>query len=81
MDQYCCQFILHIHEHQYKFVKRQRELGIASPNKLTLGDRSLLYLSDLMLNLGQRIRPTKFSKQTHGLQANDGTLGITAKGC
>jgi hypothetical protein len=81
MNQDHYEFISQIHRQQYEFIHRQKELKSSSPGNLTLRERSLLYLSDLMLNLGQRIRPAEFSVRIHSLEANDGTLEITAKGC
>lgn len=81
MKQDYYEYIQQTHERQYKTALDQRKLMVSSPEKQTLRSRSLLYLSDLLLTLGQRIRPTEFRVDVHGVQAHEGTLEIKAKGC
>lgn len=81
MNQDCYEFIRQIHRQQFEFIHRQKELKDSSIRNLTLRDRSLLYLSDLMIRFGQRIRPAEFSVHIHSLKANDGKLEIKVKGC
>jgi hypothetical protein len=57
------------------------ELNNASKENPTLRKRSLLYLSDGLLTLGQRIRPVEFKVQIQVRQAKDGTLEKKAEGC
>ena len=81
MNQDYYEYIWQMHERQYKIALEQRELQVSSPDNPTLRSRSLLYLSDLLLTLGQRIRPAEFRADIHGVQAHEGTLEIKAKGC
>ncbi len=81
MKQDYYEYIWQTHERQYKIAIQQRELLVESPENQTLRCRSLLYLSDLLLTLGQRIRPTEFRVDVHDVQAHEGTLEIKAKGC
>lgn len=81
MNQDYYEYIRQTHERQYKIALQQRELLVSSPENHTLRSRSLLYLSDLLLTLGQRVRPAEFRVDVHGVQAHEGTLEIKAKGC
>lgn len=81
MNQHYYDYIRQIHQRQYEISLIQMELKKASQENPTLRKRSLLYLSDALLNLGQRIRPTEFRVQIQGMPAQDGKLEINAKGC
>ena len=81
MNQDYYEYIRQTHERQYKNALEQRELLVSSPEKQTLHSRSLLYLSDLLLTLGQRIRPTEFRVDVQSVQSHEGALEIKAKGC
>ena len=81
MEQYYHQYIGQMHENQYIVGIQKRELLVLSPRKPTLRSRSLLYLSDLLLTLGQRVRPIDFRVDVHGVQVHEGTLEIEPKGC
>jgi hypothetical protein len=74
-------YIRQIHQQQYEDSLIQMELNEASRENPTLRKRSLLYLSDVLLTLGQRIRPAEFRVQAQGVQAQEGTLEIKAEGC
>jgi hypothetical protein len=69
-------YIQELHEQQLGISQRHRELQNSSPSRTTLRSRSLLTLSDLLLNLGQRIRPAQFQ-----VQVRDGRLEINTEGC
>ncbi len=73
MNQIYYDYIQELHEQQLGISQRHRELQNSSPIRTTLRSRSLLTLSDLLLNLGQRIRPAEFQVQ--------GTLEINTEGC
>ena len=81
MNQDYYEYIRLIHEGQLKVALQQRELKNLDPDNPTLRKRALLYLSDALLNLGQRIRPAEFEVNVHGAQSQESTLEITAKGC
>jgi hypothetical protein len=70
-----------LHRHRHAIPESQMELQTSSPINTTLRSRSQLYLSDMLLNLGQRIRPAEFRGQILGGQAQNGTLEINAEGC
>jgi len=65
-----------LHKHRHTIPQGQLKSEISSPKNTTLGSHSLLILSDLLLNLGQRIRPAQFQVQVHV-----GTLEINTEGC
>jgi hypothetical protein len=81
MNQENYEFIRQIHQRQSEYYSQQRALKNAFRSNPTRRQRYQLYLSDILLNLGQRIRPAEFRVQVSGLQANDGTLEIKAEGC
>lgn len=81
MNQEYYEFIRSIHVEQLKVAIQQKELKLLGADSPTLRKRTLLYLSDTLLNLGQRIRPAEFEVHVHGTHAHEGTIGITAKGC
>ncbi len=79
MDQYHSDISHQMHQYQVHLL--QMELKKISQENPTLRKRSLLYLSDALLNLGQRIRPAEFQVHIHAGQAHGGTLEIKAEGC
>lgn len=81
MNQDIYEYIHQIHQKQGEYYFQQMKLRSASKKNPTRRQRYRLYLSDVLLNLGQRIRPAEFSVQVNGPQANDGTLEINAEGC
>jgi hypothetical protein len=81
MNQDYYEFIRQMHQKQYQVYLLQMELKKTSRVNPTLRKRSQLYLSDLLLNIGQRIRPTEFKVHIHPGQPHDGTLEIKAEGC
>lgn len=81
MNQDYYDYIHQIHQRQYEIGIIQMDLNEASRENPTLRKRSLLYLSDALLTLGQRIRPAEFRGQIQGTQAQDGKLEIKAEGC
>lgn len=81
MNQEYYDYIRQIHQRQYEFSVIQMELKRAFQANPTLRKRSLLYLSDALINLGQKIRPAEFQAQIQGTQAQEGKLEINAKGC
>ena len=76
MNQIYYDYIRELNETQYKIAHQQRQLQTSSPKRTSLHSRSLLLLSDLLLSLGQRIRPAQFQVHVH-----DGTLEINTEGC
>ena len=76
MDQIYYDYISDLNRQQYRIAQIQRQLKNLPPRKTPLHKRSLLLLSDILLNLGQRIRPAQFQVHVH-----DGTLEINAEGC
>ncbi len=81
MNQVYYDYIRQIHEQQYELSISLRDLKKASVENPTLRKRSLLFLSDALLSLGQRIRPAEFQVQSQNGQAQDGRLEIKAEGC
>ena len=81
MNQDYYQYIQQIHRKQVEINHLQGELSKASQNNPNLRKRFLLYMSDLLLSLGQRIRPEEFQAHVQGGQAHEGTLEIKAEGC
>ena len=81
MNQDHYEYIHQIHQKQSEFYLQQLELKGASRRNPTIRQRYQLYLSDVLLNLGQRIRPAEFRAQVRGAQTSDGTLEIKAEGC
>ena len=81
MNQDYYDYIRQIHQQQFEDSLIQMELNEASRENPTLRKRSLLYLSDVLLTLGQRIRPAEFRVQAQGVQPQEGTLEIKAEGC
>jgi hypothetical protein len=81
MNQDHYDFVRLIHQQQYESHLLQMELNKDSRQNPTLRQRSRLYLSDVLLNLGQRIRPAEFRVHEHAGGAHDGTLEIKAEGC
>ncbi len=81
MNQDYYNYIRQTHQRQFEASLIQRELYDASREYPNLRQRSLLYLSDGLLTLGQRIRPVEFRVQNQVGQAQDGTLEIKAEGC
>lgn len=81
MNQNYYDYIRQTHQRQFEASLIQRELNDASRENLNLRKRSLLYLSDGLLTLGQRIRPVEFREQNQVRQVQDGILEIKAEGC
>lgn len=81
MNQDYYEYIHKIHQHQGEFYLQQLELKGSFRKNPTLRQRYQLYLSDVLLNFGQRIRPAEFKVQVRGAQNSDGTLEIKAEGC
>ena len=81
MKQHYYEYIHQTHQKQTDYQQRQMELKDASREYSTLRQRSRLYLSDVLLSLGQRIRPVEYRVQGSGVQANDGALEVKAGGC
>ena len=81
MNQDYYDYIRQTHQRQFEASLIQRELNAASREYPNLRKRFLLYLSDGLLTLGQRIRPVEFRVQIQVGQAQDGTLEIKAEGC
>jgi hypothetical protein len=76
MDQIYYDYISDLNRQQYRISQIQRQLKNLPPRKPTMQNRSLLMLSDLLLNLGQRIRPAQFQVHVH-----DGVLETNPEGC
>ena len=81
MNQDHYEFVRRIHQQQYETHLLQMELTKNSRQNPTLHQRSRLYLSDVLLNLGQQIRPAEFRVHVQAGGAHDGTLEIKAEGC
>ncbi len=81
MNQVYYDYIRQIHEQQYSISINQRDLKKDSQENPTLRKRSLLFLSDALLSLGQRIRPAEFQVQIQNGQAQEGRLEIKTEGC
>lgn len=69
MNQDYYDYIRQTHQRQFEASLIQMELNNASKENPTLRKRSLLYLSDGLLTLGQRIRPVEFKEQIQLRQA------------
>ena len=65
-----------IHRHRHAPPQGHRPIQAPPAKTTSLSSRSLLAISDFLLNLGQRIRPAQFQVQVH-----DGTLVINTEGC
>ena len=81
MNQEYYRYIYQIHRKQLDLSYLQRELTKSPSNNASMRKRVLLFMSDLLLSLGQRIRPSEFQVHVHGEQAHDGTLEIKTEGC
>jgi hypothetical protein len=81
MNQDNYEFVRLIHQQQYETHLLQMEVNKASQVNPTLRQRSRLYLSDVLLNLGQRIRQAEFRVHVHAGGTQEGTLEIKAEGC
>ena len=81
MNQDYYDYIRKTHDSQFRFALEQRKLARSAPENQNFRSRSLLYLSDLLLNMGQRVRPVEFQVDVKSMQTHDGTLEIKAKGC
>ena len=81
MNQVYYDYIRETHQRQFDAGLITMELNEASRENPTLRKRSLLYLSDVLLTLGQRIRPAEFRVQVQGVQVQEGTLEIKVEGC
>lgn len=76
MDQIYYDYISDLHRQQYSMSQIQKQLQNLPPRKPNLQNRSLLMLSDLLLNLGQRIRPAQFQVHVQNV-----ALEINPEGC
>ena len=81
MNQDYYEYIHQIHKKQGEYYLHQMKLKDTTHTNPTRRQRYQLYLSDVLLNLGQRIRPAEFNVQVSGAQTSDGTLEIKAEGC
>lgn len=81
MELYHHDYINKTIQREFEVAQLLRKAKEATPENPTLRKRTLLYLSNVLLNIGQRIRPAGYRVQVHGVQAQDGTLEIDAKGC
>ncbi|UCD98914.1 MAG: hypothetical protein JSV42_18560 [Chloroflexota bacterium] len=81
MNQEHYEFIYQIHQQQLNVNLIQEQLRKGSQENPGLRKRTLLYLSDIMLNLGQRIRPVEFRVVNRPGQAQDHNFEINAGGC
>lgn len=81
MNQDYYEFIRLTHEKQLKVAHQHRVLNLIKSDHPTLRKQVLLFLSDGLLSLGQRIRPAEFEVHVHGAQSTESTMEITAKGC
>ena len=81
MNQEYYQYIIQIHQKQVEIYHLHKELSNISPHNPTLRKRFLLSMSDLLLGLGQRIRPAEFQVHVQGNQAHESALEIKAEGC
>ena len=81
MNQDYYQYIFQIHQEQVEISHLHKELSNTSSHNPTLRKRFLLSMSDLLLGLGQRIRPAEFQVHVQGSQAHEGALEIKAEGC
>jgi len=81
MNQDYYDYIRQTNQRQFEASLIQMELNEATRENPTLRKRSLLYLSDALLTLGQRIRPAEFRVQVQVGQAQEGTFEINAEGC
>jgi hypothetical protein len=81
MDQDFYDFIRQNPRRRFEANLNQMELNKASRENPPLRKRSLLYLSDVLLAIGQRVRPAEFRVHVHVGQAHDGTFEVNAEGC
>ncbi|UCF26948.1 MAG: hypothetical protein JSW42_09870 [Chloroflexota bacterium] len=70
-----------LHKHRHRLPQAEMELNGLAPKNIDLRNRSRLYLSDILLKIGQLIRPAEFQVHFHVGQAHEGTLEIKAEGC
>lgn len=81
MNQDYYRYIYRIHQKQVEINHLQQKVNQTTPRNPSLRMRFLLYASDLLLGVGQRIRPAEFRVHVHGGQAPEGSLEIKAGGC
>jgi hypothetical protein len=81
MNQDYYQYIVRMHQKQLEISRINTALSNISTDRPALLSRTLLFISDALLILGQRIRPTGLVGRYEVLRANDGTFEAKAKGC
>lgn len=81
MNQDYYRYIYSIHQKQVESNNLQQKVSQSTQRNPNLRMRFLLYASDLLLGVGQRIRPEEFRVHVHGTQAHEPSLEIKAGGC
>jgi hypothetical protein len=81
MNQEYYRYISQIHKQQLQISQRQMELSRVSPLHPNLRSRFLLTVSDVLLGIGQRIRPAGYQVYVHPGGVQEGSLEIEAGGC
>ncbi len=81
MNQDYYRYISQIHKQQLQISQQQMGLSRVSPRRSSLRSRFLLSISDVLLGIGQRIRPAEYQVHVHPGGVQDGSLEIEAGGC
>ena len=81
MNQDYYRYIYRIHQKQVEINHLQQKVSQTTSRNPTLRMRFLLHASDLLLGVGQWIRPAEFRVHVHGGRAHEGSLEIKAGGC
>ena len=81
MNQEYYQYIARIHQKQLELSHINTALSKISPERPSLLPRTRLFISDALLLLGQRIRPSGFKGRYEVLQTKEGVFEAKVKGC
>ncbi|MFN2211960.1 MAG: hypothetical protein ACK2UE_02710 [Anaerolineales bacterium] len=81
MNQDYYNYIMQIHQKQVKISHLHQGTGRSTSENPNLHKRFLLFTSDLLLGIGQRIRPAEFAVQVQAPQSHEGALDIESGCC
>ena len=81
MNQDYYNYIVQTHQKQVEISHLHQRLGRPTPDSPNLRKRVLLFSSDLLLGIGQRIRPAEFAVQVQGPPSHEGSLEIKSGCC
>jgi hypothetical protein len=81
MNQDYYNYIIQTHQKQVEISHLHQKPGRPVPDGPNLRKRFLLFSSDLLLGIGQRIRPAEFAVQVQAPQSHEGSLDINSGCC